>query len=142
MVELGHTYADVTVIGMCRGTRIRRILVDTGATFTTLNEKILAVVEAAPIPGRVPLEMGDGRRVRARAYAVRIKLGRRAGPAVAVSFRGAKQVVGVETLESLGLTVNVKKRALQATRPEGLAYFYTTGAPSSQQPDARARAIV
>ncbi len=69
-------------------------------------------------------ELADGKVVEAETYAIRAAIGDRDGPAIAASFDGAKAVIGVQTLESLGLKVNPITGEIEATRQKGIAYFY------------------
>lgn len=103
---------------------LRNTLVDTGATYTVMESSVIETIRAFPLPVRVRLELGNGEEVRARAYAVVVRIGSRCGPAIVLTFRGAKRVVGVETLENLGLNVDLKKRRLVPSRAAGTAYFY------------------
>jgi predicted aspartyl protease len=120
---VGHVHADLKV----RWTKeavLSALLVDTGATFTALPKEVLEDIGAAKLPGKVPVELGDGKVVEADAYAMRAGIGDREGIVFAVTFEGAKAVIGVQTLESLGLKVNPVTGELEATRPKGIAYFY------------------
>jgi predicted aspartyl protease len=85
---------------------------------------VLEDIGAAKLPGKVPIELGNGKVVEAEAYALRAGISDREGPAIAVAFEGAKAVIGVQTLESLGFKVNPISGELEATRPKGIAYFY------------------
>ena len=40
------------------------------------------------------------------------------------TFTGAKSVLGVRSLEDLGLKVDPVKGSLEATRPAGVAFYY------------------
>jgi hypothetical protein len=48
----------------------------------------------------------------------------REGATLAVTFEGAKPVLGVRSLEDLGLKVNPVSGSLEAARPAGVAYYY------------------
>ena len=121
---MGHTSVDVLAIGAKGKRNLKGLIVDTGATYTVLSRKILQAIGASQIPGKVPVELGDGKIVKADSYALRLGVGGREGPVIALTFKGAKQVVGVQTLESLGLKVNPITGRLEETRPKGIAYFY------------------
>lgn len=114
---------DVTIKGSKGSKSIKGLLVDTGATYTVLPRDDLKEVGAWG-GGKVKIELGDGRSKKADFYLVRLRALDREGPAIAVTFKGTKPVVGVQTLESLGLKVDPNKRRLEPTRPKGLAYFY------------------
>jgi predicted aspartyl protease len=122
---MGHVYTDIEITGQRGKKRLRNILIDTGATYTVVEPSVIKIVNAIRAPGKVKLELGDGKRVNAQPYAVRVKIGLRQGPAIVITSPSAKNVMGVETLENLGLSVNLKKKRLEGTRPPRLAYFYT-----------------
>jgi len=48
----------------------------------------------------------------------------REGGTIAISFLGAKPVIGVRTLEDLGLKPNPITGEIEEERPPGVAYFY------------------
>ena len=120
---MGHIYVDISIKGR-KKSATKNLLVDTGATFTVLEPKTLKNLGLDRLPGKYKLELGDGRSVRADAYAGIAGIGDRTGPAIVISFKDAKEVIGVQTLESLGLRVNPQKEKLEPTRPKGVAYFY------------------
>jgi len=49
-------------------------------------------------------------------------------PAISMTFEGAQTVVGVETLESIGLRLDPMTGRLEFTRPKGMAYFFSEAA--------------
>ena len=120
---MGHVSLDITIKGSKGKKSIGGLLVDTGATYTVLPRDELQEVGAWG-GGKVSMEFGDGRTKKADVYFIRLKALDREGPAIAVTFKGAKPVIGVQTLESLGLRVDPNKRRLEPTRPRGIAYFY------------------
>lgn len=73
-------------------------MIDTGATYTVLSKEALDEVGAIRIPGKIKIELGNGRAQEADVYAVRIEIAGREGPAFAVTFEGAKSVIGIQTL--------------------------------------------
>lgn len=122
---LGHVRVDVYVRGEKVQLRLEKVLVDTGATYTVLPKKLLEEVGAVRIPPyTIPLELGDGRKVKAEVYAAAVKVGDREGPGLILTFKDAKTVLGVQALEALGLRVDPATGKLEATRPKGVAYFY------------------
>lgn len=121
---MGHLYTDVTVRGSKAAVTLRKVLIDTGATYTVLPEAILEEVGAARIPTEIEVELGNGEKVKAKAYGVAIKIEDVEAPAVTITFAGAQTVIGVETLESVGLRLDPTTGILEFTRPKGLAYFY------------------
>jgi len=90
-----------------------------------LPREVIEEVGAPRVPvDPVEVELGDGRRVKAELYAVGVKIGSRWGGTIAVSFPGARPVIGVRTLEDLGLKPNPVTGQLEEERPPGVAYFY------------------
>ncbi|MBS7626602.1 aspartyl protease family protein [Candidatus Bathyarchaeota archaeon] len=106
---------------------IDKLLVDTGATFTVLPRDLLEEIGAVKVPTKTKLELGDGRRVEAEVYAVVLAVGDREGATLAVTFMDAKPVLGIRSLEDLGLKVDPVSGSLEATRPPGVAYYYSSG---------------
>ncbi len=121
---MGHLYTDIVVRGAKAEKELKNVLIDTGATYTVLPENILEEIGASMIPGDVEVELGDGKKAKGKAYGVRIKIGDSEAPAISIAFEGAKTVIGVETLESVGLKLDPTTGTLEFTRPKGLAYFY------------------
>lgn len=121
---MGHLHADVIVRGSKAALELKNVLIDTGATYTVLPEEILEKVGAWGPMGEVEVELGNGQKIGAKAYGVAIKIRGVEAPAISIAFKGAKTVVGVETLESIGLRLDPTTGELEFTRPKGLAYFY------------------
>ena len=120
----GHVYADVVVKGEAGEAYLKNVLVDTGASYTTLDKDVVEEVGAWAIPHTVDLELGDGRLVKAGVYAVILRLGDRSAATLVASFKGAKSAIGVRTLEDLGLKVDPVSGRLEESRPRNVAYFY------------------
>lgn len=60
----------------------------------------------------------------AEAYAIVITIADVEAPAISINFEGAQTVVGVETLESLGLKLGPTTGKIEFIRPKGMAYFF------------------
>lgn len=121
---MGHLYTDMTVRGSKAAVELKKVLIDTGATYTVLPEKVLEEVGAGRIPAEVEVELGNGQKVKAKAYGVAITIEGVEAPAISITFDGAQTVIGVETLESIGLKLDPTTGTLEFTRPKGMAYFY------------------
>lgn len=130
---MGHLHTDITIRGSKTGTVLKNVLIDTGATYTVLPQSILKDVGAWGPLGEVEVELENGETVKARAYAAAIKIKDVEAPCISVTFRGAKAVVGVETLESIGLKLDPTTGNLEFTRPKGIAYFYCLKSKSYQK---------
>ncbi len=121
---MGHVKADVCIRGVKGEIELKGLIVDTGATYTVLPIKLAKKVGAIETPYTVDIELGDGRRVKARIYVASIRIQEREGPSIIAAFEGAKAVIGVQTMEALGLKADPVSGKLEPTRPKGLAYFY------------------
>jgi len=121
---MGHLHTDANVRGNKAAVELKNVLIDTGATYTVLPEKVLEEVGAWGPIGEVEVELGNKQKVKAKAYGVAIEIKGVEAPAISITFEGAQTVVGVETLESIGLRLDPTTGELEFTRPKGLAYFY------------------
>ena len=121
---MGHVFVDVVVKGSRGEEKLEKVMVDTGASHTVLDLDVVERVYAWRIPYRTSLELGDGRVVEAEVYAAIVCIGSRCAPTLIASFRGAKNVIGVRTLEDLGLAVDPVSKKLVSVRPPNKAYFY------------------
>jgi len=118
-----HVYVDAVLLGPRGEMELRGVLVDTGATYTMLEEeKLMAVGALGPLTANV--ELGDGRVVEARIYMAKLRMEGREAPILAATFPGVREVIGVQALEALGLKVNPITGELEASRPSDTAYFY------------------
>jgi len=124
-----HVFVDIVVKGSRGEEKLEKVVVDTGASYTVLDLDIVERVSAWRIPFRIPLELGDGRVVEAEVHAAIVCVEDRCAPTLVASFRGAKNVVGVRTLEDLGLAVDPVNKKLVPVRPPNIAYFYTLQSP-------------
>lgn len=123
---MGHLRTDITVRGTKDARKLKDVLIDTGATYTVLPESLMEEIGASVIPGETEVELGNGNKVRAKAYGLRIKIKQVEAACIAICFDGVKTVIGVETLESIGLSLDPTTGNLEFTRPKGMAYFYLT----------------
>ena len=121
---MGHIHTNIAVRGSKTSAKLKNVLIDTGATYTVLPEEVLKKVGASPIPTKVEVELENGKKVKAKAYGVAIKIRDVEAPSITITFKGAKTVIGVETLESIGLRLDPTTGRLDFTRPKGMAYFY------------------
>jgi len=123
---MGHVTIDVAMAGSRGQHQLRNILIDTGAGYSVFAEDILKAIGAHELPAKIPLELLDGKVVHADAYAAILTLEGRQSPIIAVTFAGAKPVIGVFSLESLGLKADPVTEKLEETRLKGIAYFYAS----------------
>jgi predicted aspartyl protease len=121
---MGHVYVDVVVRGEVGEASLKGVMVDTGASYTVLDKEVVERVGAWSIPYSVDLELGDGRLVKADVHVLIVTLGDRTAATLVASVEGARAVLGVRTLEDLGLKVDPATGGLEPTRPRNVAYFY------------------
>ena len=122
--KMGYVLSNMTIKGEKGERALTDILVDSGATYTVLPPQVMEQVGAVKSSLTTDVELGDGRKVKAAIYYASASIDGREGPAIILSFEGAKQVIGVQTLEALGLKLDPTTGKLEATRPKGVAYFY------------------
>jgi len=122
---MGHVLSNITIKGEKGERALTDILVDTGATYTVLSPRVVEQVGAVKASFTTDVELGDGRKVKAAIYYGSASIDGREGPAIILSFEGAREVIGVQTLEALGLKLDPATGKLEATRPKNLAYFYS-----------------
>src|SRR5439155_22334425 len=113
---VGHVYVDARVFAR-RSARVR-FLVDPGATYTIVPPSLAREVGAASSPTTFRVSLADGSTRSLRACTMGIELCKRTGPMTALLLRGGTPLLGVETLEALGLRVNPSTRRLEPTRPQ------------------------
>ncbi len=94
-----------------------RMLVDTGATFSVIPEALARAVGIKRLRRSVTIALTDGRRVKLDAGTAIFRIGEREAPATILVGDVAEPILGVETLEALGLTVDPRRRRLAPSRP-------------------------
>jgi predicted aspartyl protease len=121
---MGHIHTDVRVRGGKAAVKLKNVLIDTGATYTVLPEKILEKIGAwGPMPP-TKVTLGNAKTVKAKVYGVAITIKGVEAPAISITCKGAQTVIGVETLESVGVKLDPTTGKLEFTRPKGMAYFF------------------
>ncbi|MBT9141527.1 MAG: hypothetical protein DDT30_02119 [Dehalococcoidia bacterium] len=111
---MGHVFVNAYLEGTMSGEEIR-MLVDTGATFTAIPEEL---AERLGIPRLKPrrTKLADSREVDVEVGVVdSIRINGREIPTL-VLIMGDEPLLGVETLETLGLKVNPETGELEPTR--------------------------
>ena len=107
-----HVVVGAVVRG--KGEYVGEFLVDTGASFTVLPLE-LAEKLLYETPYTVELRLDNGRKVRARVFVGEVEIEGRKGPVRILAFPGAQPVIGVDTLETLGLKVDPTTGRLEKT---------------------------
>jgi len=108
-------------ISSIRGRKIERrdALVDTGASLTVIPRDLARRVGIAP--GRsVPVQLAGGRTARMPVGSAFILLDGRRAPCTVLIAPGGDVLLGAETLELLGASVDLKRRRLKLARKTAL----------------------
>ena len=92
------------------------MLVDTGATFSVIPETLARAVGINRLKRRVVMTLADRRQVRVDAGTAIFRIGGREAPATILIGGVVEPILGVETLEALGLTVDSRRRRLTPSR--------------------------
>jgi clan AA aspartic protease len=110
---MGHVFVKAMLEGV-KGQEEADMLVDTGATLSTIPEDL---AQRLGVPKLKPkrAQLADGRELIVEAGTVQIKINGREAPTT-VLIMGNELLLGVETLETLGLKVNPQTRTLEPTR--------------------------
>ena len=111
---MGHVHQRVTLFG--EKSAIVRMLVDTGATFSVIPDALARAIGITRHRRSVPVTLADGRRLRLEAGTAVFRIGTREAPATILIGDVVEPILGVETLEALGLTVDSRKRRLTPSR--------------------------
>jgi len=112
---LGHVYIEVEFQGLT-ATRAFKTLVDTGATYTVIPldlAKELGVVETPYIENVV---LANRQTVEARVAMTRVRILDRAFTVRVLVMDAAEPLIGVDTLETLGLKVDPVTGAVEPSR--------------------------
>jgi predicted aspartyl protease len=113
---MGITYVDGTVTGPTGKQTALRLLVDSGATYTLLSPEHWKPIELTPIRSMV-FTLTDGTSVERKVSECLISLPQGEGHTpVILGEDGDQSLLGVVTLEILGLIFNRFNRTLQPMR--------------------------
>jgi predicted aspartyl protease len=104
VVVVGHAFVKARFRGK-DVVEFKKILIDTGASFTVMPLDI-AEKHFIETPFTVELKLGDGRIVNAKVFVAEGEIEGRRGPLRILAFKNATPVIGVDTLETLGLKVD------------------------------------
>jgi predicted aspartyl protease len=101
---MGHIFVKASFRGR-DVIEFEKILIDTGASFTVMPIDI-AEKYFIETPFTAELKLGDGRTVKAKVFVAECEIEGRKGPVRILAFENAIPVIGVDTLETLGLKVD------------------------------------
>jgi len=114
---MGRVYVDARVFD--RRNRTTHFLVDTGATYSIVPPSLARAVGVTPLAAKFGVTLADGTVRTVKACTMGIELCGRTGPMTALIVPGSEPLLGVETLEVLGLRVNPSTGELEPTRAHG-----------------------
>ena len=113
---MGLTYVDATVTGPTDKSRQIQLLVDSGASYSLLPEEVWQALEIKPLE-KLDFILADGTRIERRASECKIRLnGKERHTPIILGEPGDEPLLGVITLENLGLILNPFQRTLQAMK--------------------------
>lgn len=98
------------------------IPIDAAAFFTVLPSGVLLEIGAYAEDLTARFELGHGDCFEARVYSVVVAVQGREDVTLAITFHGAKPVLGAKFLEDLGLNIDSESGLLEPTRHHGFAY--------------------
>jgi len=112
---MGHVWVEALIENPITGRSVRaRALVDTGATFTVVPRKVFEELQL-PIIGKKTVKTAKGSVELSECLGVIEVMGRRAGSQILVSDDVDLVLIGVLTLEALGLEVDPTTGRLKET---------------------------
>lgn len=112
---MGHIHQKVRL--RAEKTIELRMLVDTGATFSVIPVHVARALGIKKPRRSVTVRLADGRKVRLGADVALLRIDGREVPTTILVGNVDQPILGVETLEALGLVVDPKRKRLFASRP-------------------------
>ena len=106
------------------------MLVDTGATYSLISPALADRLGVVRFPRKTTVTLANGQRVEADAGLVMTQIGDRSAANIVIIAECDEPLLGVESLESLGLAVDPGSGTLRPTR----AYTVRLGGLRSQPP--------
>ena len=111
---MGHVYYDVTIVAE-RETLVK-MLVDTGATYTVISPELAEQAGVKTIERTYSVRLADGSEVPMQMAVALLRIDDREAPATILVGPVDEPILGVETLEALGLAVDPSNGSLTPTR--------------------------
>lgn len=112
---MGLAWVKVRISNPVDGKRMveQAMLVDSGAVYSVIPQRILRQIGIKPI-GRKVFTLADGSRIKREIGIARLQIGRAVGGSTVIfGKRRDKSLLGVVTLEDLGLAFDPVKRKLK-----------------------------
>jgi len=111
---MGHIHQRVTL--SADRTITVQMLVDTGSTFSVVPEALARSVGLKRLKRSAVVTLADGHRVKLDTGTAIFRIGAREAPGTVLVGDVAEPILGVETLEALGLTVDARRQRLAPSR--------------------------
>ena len=127
---MGHVYQPVKLAAV--NEEDLNILIDTGATLSLIPPALADRLGIARFPRKQAIVLADGRRIEADAGVVMVEIGDRKAVSTVVIADCDEPLLGVETLETLGLAVDPTTGSLTPTRPFTVRLGAVIMAPASR----------
>ena len=112
---MGHVHQTVRL--RAEKTVTLKMLVDSGATFTVIPPSVARAIGIRRPRRWVKVSLADGRHVRLGADVAIVQVDGREVPATILVGKVDEPILGVETLEALGLVVDARRKRLSPSRP-------------------------
>ncbi|MBI2206647.1 MAG: retroviral-like aspartic protease family protein [Candidatus Rokubacteria bacterium] len=112
--SVGHFHQDVRL--KAKKSRTVRMFVDTGATYSIIPDDVARAIGLVRPERSILMTLADGRRKRFQAGVATFGIEGRRAPGLILVGDVEEPILGVETLEALGLAVDPKRGKLKATR--------------------------
>jgi len=113
--NMGHIYVEAALEGI-RGKKVMRALVDTGATYTVIDKMVAEEIGVVHTPWREDVQLADGQGVEAEIALARVRILDRAFTVKVLVMKAPEPLIGVDTLESLGLRVDPTTGRIEHSR--------------------------
>jgi clan AA aspartic protease len=111
---MGHVFQDVVL--SAEHEEAVRMLVDTGATHSLISPQLADRLGVVRIPQKETVTLANGEKIETDMGAVRVRIGDRAAWSFTLIADCDENLLGVETLETLGLAVDPSEGCLKPTR--------------------------
>jgi clan AA aspartic protease len=114
MNTMGHVIQKATLSAV--NSEDVSLLVDTGATYSLISPKLAERLGVVRFPRKTVTTLANGTRVEADIGVVQIQIGDRSVGTLALIMDCDEPLLGVETLEALGMGVDPSSGSLMPTR--------------------------
>lgn len=112
---MGHIYQNVQL--RAEKTATVRMLVDTGATYSAIPPEVAKTLGIRKPRRFIKIRLADGRPVRMGVDVAIFQVNGREAPSTILVGKVAEPILGVETIEALGLKVDPSRQRLIPSRP-------------------------